>query len=562
MEVKMNTPWTEFYENGVPHTIQFPDKTLTHIFDDAVTKNPQGNAISYFGNNISYYDLGQKVNQLATALSQLGVKQGDRVAIILPNIPQYPIVHFAALKIGAVLVPTNPQYVERELKYQINDSGAETAFVLDFLYPKIERIREETSLKNIIVTNVQHYLPPLLKLLYPIKAKKEGTAIKISRGPGIHFYAELMSEKFHSALPNVKPKPDDVAILLYTGGTTGVSKGAILTHGNLVANVTQIGSWFCDTNESHEVILCALPFFHSYGLTTGLHMSIHLSSRMVLIPNPRDVKMILKGIQKNKATLFSGVPTLYVAVNNFPNISKYDISSIKACVSGGAPLLIEVAKQFESITGGKLVEGYGLSETSPVTHANPINGNRKDGSIGIPIPNTESIIVDPETRKELPLGEVGEIAVKGPQVMKGYWKMEKESLAVLKDGWLFTGDMAKMDEDGYFYIIDRKKDMIIAGGFNIFPREIEEVLFEYPKIMEAAVIGVPDEYRGETVKAFVVGKKGETLTAEEIIQFCKQKLASFKIPKFIEFRESLPKSNIGKVLKRILIEEEKKRSKT
>jgi long-chain acyl-CoA synthetase len=529
------------------------------MLDQAVAFNPNGVAISFLGTKITYRQFSSYVNQFATALSRLGVKHGDRVAIILPNVPQYPIAHYAILKLGAILVPTNPLYVERELKHQINNSGAETAVVLDFLYPKLENIRPETGLKNIIVTSVRDHLPPLLKLLYPIKAKKQGNWVTIPRRPGIHFYSEIMSEKFPVGPPEVKVKPADVAMFLYTGGTTGVSKGAILTHRNLLANVAQTRTWFVQARDGQEVLLCALPFFHSYGLTTGLHMAVYKKSTMVLIPNPRDIKTILKTIHKERATMFCGVPTLYVAINNFPEVSKYNISSVKFCVSGGAPLPVEVARRFEAITGGKLVEGYGLSESSPVTHVNPINGQRKVGSIGIPVPNTDAKVVDPETKRELPVGEVGEIAVSGPQVMKGYWKLEKETNEVLKDGWLFTGDMGRRDEDGYFYIVDRKKDMIIAGGFNIFPREIEEVLFEHPKILEAAVIGIADEYRGETVKAFVVRKPGEVVTPEEIVHFCKQKLASFKVPKLIEFRDTLPKSNIGKVLKRVLIEEEQKK---
>ncbi len=558
----MQRNWLKFYEEGVPHTIEIPDKTLNHLFQEAVASNPHGRAVSFFGKKISYEGLGRQVDQLATALSRLGVKKGDRVAIILPNIPQYPVVHFAALKIGAILVPTNPLYVEREFQYQINNSGAETAIVLDFLHPKLEKMKSDTCLKNVIVTSIHEYFPLLLKLIYPIKAKKDGTWHRVKRGPGIHFFHEIMTENFRASPPVAEVKPEDTAIFLYTGGTTGLSKGAVLTHRNLVANVIQTRTWYNRVEDSNEVLLCALPFFHSYGLTTGLHMAILTKSTMVLIPNPRDIKKLLKSIRKNRATLFSCVPTLYVAINNFPDIEKHDLSSIKTCVSGGAALPLEVAKQFESITHGRLVEGYGLSESSPVTHTNPINGKRKEGSIGIPIPNTDAKIVDPETKKSLPAGEVGELAVNGPQVMQGYWQMPEETKQVLRDGWLYTGDMAKMDEDGYFYIVDRKKDMIIAGGFNIFPREIEEVLYEHPKIMEAAVIGVPDEYRGETVKAFVVCKEKENLSAEDVIEFSKERLAPFKVPKRVEFRESLPKSNIGKVLKRVLVEEENRRTKS
>ncbi|MEE9165054.1 MAG: long-chain fatty acid--CoA ligase [Nitrospinota bacterium] len=551
----MDKPWVKFYEDQVPPEIEFPDISLPQLFERSVANNPNGSAASFFGKKITYTELGRLVDQFAIALTRLGVKQGDRVAIMLPNIPQYPIVHFAALKIGAILVPTNPLYVERELQYQLNNSGAETIIALDIHFPKIEKVKPETGLRNVIITSVQEYLPGLLKLLYPIKAKKEGNWYKVNRAPGIHFFEDLITEKFVAISPDIDVKPDDIAMFLYTGGTTGVSKGAVLTHRNLVANVIQIRTWYCEVKNNEEVVLCALPFFHSYGLTTCLHMAVLLGSTMILIPNPRDIKTILKAIQKEKATLFSGVPTLFVAINNFPEISKYDLSSIKACVSGGAPLPLEVARQFEEISHGALVEGYGLSETSPVTHANSINGKRKEGSIGTPLPNTDATIVDPETKKPLPKGEVGELAVKGPQVMKGYWKMEKETKEVLGDGWLYTGDMSKMDEDGYFYIVDRIKDMIIAGGFNIYPREIEEVLYEHPKILEAAVIGVPDEYRGETVRAFVVLKEGASLSSAGVIEFCKSRLAPFKVPKLVEFRDSLPKSNIGKVLRRMLKEE-------
>jgi long-chain acyl-CoA synthetase len=556
---EMNKPWLKFYEAGVPDTIAIPNTTLVDLFNEAVSERPQAIAISFFGARMTYRELGQRVDQLAVAFQRLGVKAGDRVAIVLPNIPQYVIVHFAALKIGAILVPTNPLYVERELKHQFNDSGAETAVVLDFLYPKVEKIKSETSLRNIILTSIRECLPPLLKLLYPIKAKREGRWLNIPRAPGLHFFSEIMSESFPTSLTPATVKLEDTAMFLYTGGTTGVSKGAILSHRNLVANVLQVRSWFTQCREGEEVLLCALPFFHSYGLTTGLHLAVKIKSTMVLVPNPRDIPLILKTIEKTRATLFSGVPTLYVAINNFPEIAKYDISSIKGCVSGSAPLPVEVAKKFEAITGGKLVEGYGLSEASPVTHVNPMNGLRKEGAIGLPAPSTDAMVVDPETRAPLPVGEVGELAVRGPQVMQGYWRLPQETEKVLRDGWLFTGDMAKMDRDGYFYIVDRKKDMIIAGGFNIFPREIEEVLYEHPKILEAAVIGVPDEYRGETVKAFIVCKKNEALTPEEVIQFCRQRLASFKVPKLIEFRETLPKTNIGKILKRALLEEERSR---
>lgn len=551
----MNRPWLQHYENGVPESIDFQDTSLNQIFEDAVNKAPEVDAIYYFGTRITYAELNKHVKQLSKALIRLGVKKGDRVALMLPNIPQYVIFHFAILRVGGILVPTNPLYVERELAYQINNSGAETIITLDMYYPKVAAIKKKTPLRCIIINKISEFLPIHLKLLYPIKAKTKGANSKVQRLPGVHFFNELVTEPFPFELPDVDVKPDDIAILLYTGGTTGLPKGAILTHRNLIANVMQICAWYYFVEEKKEATLSALPFFHSYGLTICLHMSVYIKSKMILIPDPRDLKTVLNSIQKEKATLFPGVPTLFIAINNFPKIKKYDLSSIKGCISGGAALPLEVARKFEDISKGKLIEGYGLSETSPVTHANALRGLRKEGAIGMPLPNTDARIVDPETKEVLAVGELGELAVKGPQVMQGYWQMENETKQVLKDGWLLTGDMAKMDEDGFFYIIDRKKDMIIAGGFNIYPREIEEVLFEHPDIEEVAVVGIPDEYRGETVRAFIVCKKGKSVSVDEIRAFCKSKLAPFKIPKFVEFRETLPKSNIGKVLRRVLKEE-------
>ncbi len=551
----MERPWIEFYETDVPPTIEIPEIPIFKLLDDAVKENPGGTVISYFGKEISYLTLGRYVRQFAIALSRLGVTKGARVAIMLPNIPQYVVAHFAILKLGAIVVPTNPLYVERELESQLNNSGAQTIITLDTFYPRVARIKSATSVRDIIIARANEYLPFPLKMLYPLKARKDGTWVSVEHGPGIHFYHDLLNEKFQVDLPEVEVNSIDTAIFLYTGGTTGISKGAVLTHRNLVANVLQLRAWYCDLEEEREAFLSALPFFHSYGLTTCLHKSILLRCKMVLVPNPRDIKAILKAIESERVTLFPGVPTLFVAINNFPDVGKYKLSSIKGCVSGGAALPIEVSQQFEKTTGGRLVEGYGLSEASPVTHANPIAGKRKEGAIGLPLPSTEAKIVDSKTRQSLPIGEVGELAIRGPQVMSGYWEMEEETKAVLQDGWLYTGDVAKMDADGYFYIVDRQKDMIIAGGFNIYPREIEEVLYQHPLIVEVAVIGVADEYRGETVKAFVVLKTEAEITADAIIAFCRDKLAPFKVPKYVEFRDSLPKSSIGKILKRVLTEE-------
>jgi len=515
-----------------------------------VEKNPKGVATLFFGARISYKDLSKKVDHFADALFALGVKKGDRVALILPNFPIYPIAHLAVMKLGGILVPTNPLYVERELSYQLTNAGAETVVILDRIYPRLEKVIKDTPVKRVIVTGVKDFLPGVLGFLYGLKHKSE---IQTDEKKNLYLYSDLMRRDFPTAQA-ADVSPNDTAILLYTGGTTGISKGAVLTHKNLVANVLQTRAWLWSIEEGKEVLLCVLPFFHSYGMTTGLHLSIASYSTMLLVPR-FELGEVIKRIKKHKPTIFCGVPSMYNAINHYPGVSGSDVGSIRLCVSGGAALPKEVQKRFEELTGGKLVEGYGLSETSPVTHVNPIHGYRKSG-IGIPISDTDAMIVDPDTRKPLPSGKVGELAIKGPQVMKGYWKMEKETEHILQNGWLYTGDMAVMDEEGFFSIVDRKKDLIISAGMNIYPREVEEVLHQHPKVREAAVIGVPSKVREETVKAFIVVKEGEKLTRAEIIQFCKDKLSRYKIPREIEFRDELPKSSVGKILKRVLKEEE------
>ena len=555
----MEKPWLKHYEEGVPHILEYPQKILSVLLQEVAEKHGEKPAIFFFGRILTFDQLNCLIDRFAAILHHLGIGKGDRVAIVLPNLPQYPIVHYAIMRLGAVIVPVNPLYVERELKYQLNDGGAKAAIVLNLVYPRLKAIRAETSLENIIVTSVKDYLPPLLKLLYRFKERKKGTVARVKKEPGVHFFMELMKQKLPSA-PEVKVSVNDVAMFLYTGGTTGVSKGTVLTHENLVANAFQTRSWVSDIRDGEEVILSVLPFFHSYGMTTCMHLSLVCHSKALLVPR-FDTRQVLKLVQKHRVTIFPGVPTMYIAINNYPDVNKYDLSSIRACISGGAALPVEVQRQFERLTRGRLVEGYGLSEASPVTHANPLYGLRKEGSIGVPFPSTEAKIVDLETCEDLPVGEIGELAVRGPQVMQKYWNRPEETQQTLRNGWLLTGDVARMDEDGYFYIVDRKKELIITSGFNVYPREIEEVLFQHPKVAEAAVIGVPDAHRGEVIKAYVVVKEGKTATTEEIISFCQGKLARFKIPKIVEFRPELPKSMIGKVLRRVLIEEEKEASK-
>jgi long-chain acyl-CoA synthetase len=568
----MEKPWLAHYEEKVPAEVEIPDYPVTQNLINTAEKYP-GHTALIFGNvveplgdalmdgKMDYRRLLDLTYRFAAALQQLGVKKGDRVAIHLPNCPQFAIAYYATLMVGGILVPCNPQYVAREMKHQLNDSGAETIITLSLMYPIIKQIRAETQLKRVVVTNIKEYFPGLLKFLFTAATeKKEGHYQDISGDANTYWFQDALASAPARPTP-VEIDMEDAAVLMYTGGTTGVSKGAQLTHQNVQANAVQIRAWFPRLVEGREVILTSLPLFHSYGMSTCLNLGILLAAGIILIPNPRVLIHVLKSIAKHRPTVYPAVPALYVAINNYPEIDKFDVSSIKACISGAAPLPVEVQQKFQELTGGRLVEGYGLSEATPVTHANPIYGENRIGTIGLPFPSTEARIVDTETgKRDLPPGEVGELAVRGPQVMKGYWKMPTETANVLRDGWLYTGDIARMDEAGYFQIVDRKKDMILgAGGYNIYPREVEEALYQHPKVKECAAVGIPVPGKGERVKAFVVLKAGETATEEEILEFCRENLAGYKVPRFIEFRDELPMTMVGKVLRRVLLEEEKKK---
>jgi long-chain acyl-CoA synthetase len=544
-------PWFGQMDKEVPQSIDYPSIGVYDMLARAAERNPNGAATLFFGAKIRYSDLLRKVDRFADGLAEMGVRKGDRVALILPNFPAYPIAHFAVLKLGAVLVPTNPLYVERELAHQLANSGAETAVVFDQLLPKLEAIRGQTPVKRVIVAGIREFLPPALGFLYGLKNKPP---MAVDRNRGLVPFSDLLRGRAPSA-PPAAVSPEDTAVLLYTGGTTGVSKGAVLTHRNVIVNVYQTRHWLWQLEDGREVLLCVLPFFHSYGMTTGLHLSVILSSTMLLLPR-FDLNDVVKRIRLHRPTVFCAVPAMYNAVNNHPKATPKNVGSIRYCLSGGSGLPMEVQKSFEALTGASLVEGYGLSEASPVTHVNPIQGKRKIGTIGLPVSDTDSMIVDPETRQPLPAGREGELAVRGPQVMKGYWNMPEETALVMKDGWLYTGDIAVMDEEGFFRVVDRKKDLIISAGMNVFPREVEEVLYQHPKVSEAAVVGIPSAVRDEVVKAFIVAKPGQSLTRGELLQFCRDKLAKFKVPKEIELRESLPKSAAGKILKRVLRDEE------
>ncbi len=568
----MEKPWLSHYEEDVPSEVEIPDYPVTQNFINTVEKYPNntamifGNVVEPLGNalmdtRMDYRTLLDLTYRFAAALQKLGVKKGDRVAIHLPNCPQFPIAYYATLMIGGIVVPCNPQYVAREMKHQLNDSGAETIITLSLMYPITRQIRAETALKHVIVTNIKEYFPGLLKFLFTVATeKKEGHYQDLSGDADTYWFQDLLASAPARPTP-VEVDMEDNAVLMYTGGTTGVSKGAQLTHRNVQANAVQTRAWLPRLVEGKETILTSLPLYHSYAMTTCMNLGVLSGAALLLIANPRVLIHILKSINKHHPTMYPGIPALYISLINHPDIQKYDISSIKACISGAAPLPVEVQQKFQELTGGRLVEGYGLSEATPVTHSNPIYGENRIGTIGLPFPNTEARVVDTETgTRDLPSGEVGELAVRGPQVMKGYWQMPTETANVLREGWLHTGDIARMDEDGYFQIVDRKKDMILgAGGYNIYPREVEEVLYEHPKVKEGTAVGVPVAGKGERVKVFIVLKEGETATEEEIIEFCRENMARYKVPKFVEFRDELPKTMVGKVLRRVLLEEEKKK---
>lgn len=541
---------------------------LHQLLRDAAKAHGGTVATTFFGAKMSYRELDAAADRLAAGLRKIGVKRGDRVGLLLPNTPGYVIAFFGILRAGGIVVQTNPLYTPRELEAMYSDAGATAVVCLDLFLPNLLKAKPQTSIKQVVVADVAEWLPWLLSKLYPLKKrrdlKKEGHwPLQIPKEPWVHTFANLLASQ---------PEPDaqaaidptrDVAVLQYTGGTTGTPKGAMLTHHGLVANVYQGSAWIPFAKPGQERMMAALPMFHVFGLTVAMLVSVRLAATMILHPNPREIGKIMKLVNKLRPTLFPGVPTMYVAMLNHPRLNKTNMRSIRACLSGGAPLPLEVRQNFERVTGGKLVEGYGLTEASPITHANPLT---EDGlvkeCIGIPLPDTDAKLVDLWTgTQEVPKGEPGELVVRGPQLMQGYWNQATETANVLRDGWLHTGDVAKMDEDGYFTIVERKKELIIASGYNVYPREVEEVLFAHPAVAEAAVVGLPDPYRGETVKAFIVLRAGATATDQEILSFCRERLAAFKVPKAVAFRSELPKSLVGKVLRRTLREEDLSKEK-
>ncbi|SES03234.1 long-chain-fatty-acid--CoA ligase [Salisediminibacterium halotolerans] len=554
-------PWLAHYPQEIPESIDYDEQTLQSYLQRAAELYPEKKAFHFMGNEMTYKEVYAEALKLANQLHSLGIEKGDRVSIMLANTPQAVISYYGALLAGGVVVQTNPLYVEREIEHQMIDSGAKIMICLDLVYPRVANVREKTELEHVIVTGIKDFLPFPKNLVYPmIQKKNTGMKVEIAYNEKTHSFNELVKNGSKEPIDlDVDPK-NDLALLQYTGGTTGPAKGVMLTHYNLVVNTQQCEKWMYKLVPGEEVIMAALPFFHVYGMTTVMNLSIRLGYKMIIIPK-FDPKSILKAIEKHKATLYPGAPTMYIGLLNHPDIKKHDLSSIKACISGSAPLPIEVQSNFEEATNGRLVEGYGLTETSPVAVANLIWGHRKPGSIGLPWPDTDVAILSAETGEPAGPNEVGEIIIRGPQVMKGYWNLPEATQASFREDWFLSGDMGYMDEEGFFYIVDRKKDMIIAGGFNIYPREVEEIFYEHEAVQEICVIGVPDPYRGETVKAFVVLKDGANVTEDQLDEFARKHLASFKVPKMYEFRDELPKTMVGKILRRVLVDEERAKHK-
>ncbi len=555
----LDKPWLKHYQPGVPEVPNYEPMCLPEFLDRTVSRFPNKKALTFEGFSITFRQLQEMVDRFATCLHNFGIRKGDAVAILLPNVIPCVAAFYAIHRLGAIAVMNNPLYSDRELEHQFNDSGSKVLITIDLLANRMVALRPKTKIKQIVYTSIGDYLPFPKNLLFPLVGKKKGLLAEVKPANDVYRWKELISKTSPQA-PKVKLTFDDVAIYQYTGGTTGVSKGAVLTHGNLSKQVQQVAAWFPHV-DSDNIALGALPFFHVFGLSSVMNMAIYYGWQIILIARPQPPQLI-EAIKKHKPTFAALVPTMYIGVLQHPEISSIDMSSIENMFSGSAPLPVEVIKEFEDRTKGIIVEGYGLTESSPTTHINPCGEGslRKVGSIGLPVCDTLCRIVDLNDDKiDVPTGESGELLIKGPQVMKGYLNRPEATAETLADGWLHTGDIAKMDEDGYFYIIDRKKDMVISGGYNIYPRDIEELYYEHPKVAEATAIGIPHPTRGEAVKVFIVLREGETATEEEMINYCGDKLAKYKWPTEIEFRKELPKTNVGKILKKNLREEELKR---
>ncbi len=547
-------PWLKLYPKGVPANID-PDMypRLTDMLDDSFKKYRDLPAFIFMGKVLTFGEVDRLSNDFAAYLQSRGLEPGDRIALMMPNLMQYPIALFGALRAGLIVVNTNPLYTPREMRHQFIDSGAKAILIAENFAHNLEQIIHETSIKTVILTSIGEMLGLKGVLVNFVIRRVKKMVPKYRLANTVTFSEALRQGRRFSVKPHPSG-PDDVIILQYTGGTTGVSKGAMLTNRNLVSNMQQIRAWLAPVMpEGKMMAMCPLPLYHIFAFTVNCLAFLSVGGCNVLIVNPRDIKSVIKEWAKHKPNVFVGVNTLYNALLNHPDFASLDFSNLRVSVGGGMAVQRAVWERWLQVTGSPLVEGYGLTESSPVICVNPVDENNRVGSVGLPVPSTDVRIAD-EQGNVLPPGGVGEIQAKGPQIMKGYWQRPEATAEVIKDGWLCTGDIGYMSEDGFFYIVDRKKDMILVSGFNVYPNEVEDIIALHPKVLEVAVVGVPDEKSGEAVKAFIV-KKDPSLTADEIIAHCRQQLTAYKVPKHVEFRTELPKTNVGKILRRLLREE-------
>jgi long-chain acyl-CoA synthetase len=530
-------PWLEHYDEGVPSEIHLPRISLVDLFNTAVENYAESICIIYGTEMYTYNQIDQFSDGVANYLIRNGLQKGDRVGILLLNTPEFVISYYGILKAGGIVMALNPAYRPPEVEQLSVESGITFLILPEYRYAEVKAIQKNTSIHHMVVVDSEK------SLLY-----------------GNDIVWEDLLEKYRNYPPVGKEiSPDDPAIFQYSGGTTGTPKCAVGLHRNLVANVYQFDTWLVNTEQGKETVLVAIPVYHVYGMVLGMNLAVKMGARMILIPDPRDLDGLLSAVENFQATIFPGVPSLYATINHYPPVlaGKYDLSSIKACISGSATLPLKVKQDFERLTHGQLVEGYGLSEAPTATHCNPVLGENRDGSIGLALPGVDCRIVDLETgERNCEIGEAGELLVKGPQVMTGYHNRPEETQKALENGWLHTGDVVRMDQQGYFYVVDRKKDVIKVGGFQVWPNEIEAVLFQHPKIREAAVAGIKEEDGSEVPKAWVVLHEGEQATSEEFKSFCEGFLTAYKIPQYFEFRDQLPRSRVGKILRRVLVEEE------
>ncbi|GAB1409403.1 long-chain fatty acid--CoA ligase [Desulfovibrionales bacterium] len=554
--------WLKYYDQEVSPNLDYEIMPVYELLERAAARHPQRTAIVFHNWKVSYAKFKHLVDLASANLKRQGVRPGERVAIMLPNCPQALISYWACLRLGAVVVMTNPLYMEKELVHHFNDSGAKTLITLNLLWKRIESLRAKLPVERIFVTSIADCLRFPVNILYTLKSRREYQLGPIPfDGKSVLPWKSLLQRTQIEPAHPVDPHKD-LALLQYTGGTTGVSKGVMLTHANLVYNAQQCQAVLHSIKEQGEIVLGVLPFFHIYGLTVCVNFGTLIGATLLPLAKFEPLT-VLKTIDKQRPTIFPCAPSIFIALLQQKNLEKYDLSSVRYCISGSAPMPVPVMEKFNSLTGAHIVEGYGLTEASPITHLNPLRGNSKNGSIGLPFPDTEAVIVDMEVGSvPLPVGKIGEMVVRGPQVMSGYWNRPDETASVLRNGWLYTGDIAYMDEEGYFFIVDRKKDLIITGGYNVYPREIDEVLHEHPAIKECVSVGINHKTRGEIIKAYIVVREGHTLTKAEVLAFCREKLANYKVPKQVEFRDDLPKSIVGKVLRRVIREEEDRKGLT